>query len=97
MELNVFYKQINSWLLPLGYVEIYSNHPCENIREYHFAKDGVRVCCVNAPYESYCYLHCDCIKTRPFVAIITGRYKLNLPYINILHKYILKQANKLEL
>ena len=77
MELQDFYKEIKEWLLPLNYTEIYSNHPCLPQREFHFIKNGIRVCCVNDNIEEYYYI--TSIRwTHPEIMIVqSGRYSLS--------------------
>lgn len=41
-----FYRKCANMLKPLGFVDIYQNHPCDEKRQFGFIKDGVRVQCV---------------------------------------------------
>ena len=82
MELQQFYEKVSDWLIPLGYFEIFNNHPTINPREFHFIKDGVRVVCVNA-YEPYCYLHKDIINLNKSVR--TVKYSISFSSLLEIH------------
>ena len=85
--MEIFYKTITGWLLPKGYVEIYNNHPCSKEREYHFIKDGIRVCCVNGIGEAYFYLHADILKQPHCLALKSMKYDLLTDKLDELHEY----------
>jgi hypothetical protein len=44
---DTWWKACNEWLLSNGYILIYDNHPSKVPREFHWCKDGVRICCVS--------------------------------------------------
>ena len=95
--MEIFYKTITGWLLPKGYVEIFSNHPCSKEREYHFIKDGIRVCCVNGTGEVYFYLHADVLKTPHCLALQSMKYKILSDELDELHEYFKLHAELLEI
>jgi hypothetical protein len=37
------YRIVNGWLTSLGYTEIYSNHPSQEIREFHWSNNDIRI------------------------------------------------------
>lgn len=75
-NINEFYRKITEWLLPLDYVEIFSNHPFEYKREFHFIKDNIRVCCVNDSDEDYFYLSTT-LFAKETLTLQSGKYSLN--------------------
>lgn len=82
-----FYKNITEWLLPKGYVEVFSNHPLAKDMEFHFSKNGVRVICVTSS-EEYCYVYKDIIK-RPYnLGLRTGRFEIGTDELDKIHEYI---------
>lgn len=93
LALNEFYKEITEWLLPLGYVEIFTNHPCESIREFHFIKDRIRVICVNHPSESYCYLLAEVIKKPYSFALKSTKLKILMSADDLkhIHNFFIKK------
>lgn len=98
MELQKFYKEINEWLLPLGYKEIYSNHPCLPNREFHFIKNGIRVCCVNDDMDEYYYLSSIRWTTPDTMSVQSGKYSLSKKskldsLIKTINKIIIKNDN----
>ena len=84
---NNFYDEITVWLLPKGYSEIYSNHPCLVDREFHFCKNGIRVICVSS-HEDYCYLYIDILKEPYNLALKTGKFEIGTNELEKIHKYI---------
>lgn len=42
---DTWYISCRDWLEPDGYTLIYDNHPLAEAREYHWCKNGVRICC----------------------------------------------------
>ena len=95
-----FYTKISNWLKPLGYVEIFTNHPCATIREWHFCKEGIRVICVNdtSDYkEGYCYLYADILKPDfCTIAIKTMKFPIKTGDLENLHNYMLDSAKTLQ-
>lgn len=85
-----FYKEVTEWLLPLGYQAIYSNHPAEKVREFHFIKDGVRVCCINS-WNPHCYLQNDVLSITPPVSLRSGQYKIGFDTIEELTNILIEQ------
>ena len=96
-RLEAFYKQITEWLLPLGYVEIFKNHPSMEVREFHFIKDRVRVICVIKGTEIYCYLYADAIKLINIVSIQGMKVPIGTDKLQELHNEMVINLNKLEL
>jgi hypothetical protein len=94
VKLQQFYKIITEWLLPLGYVEIFSNHPCLPIREFHFTKQGIRVICIN-DYEWYCYLYADILLQPYSLGLKTCRYSIGTDKLQELHQMMLQNIEKL--
>ena len=93
-----FHRTITEWLVPNGYVEVFSNHPLSKDREWHFSKDGVRVICVMSPgSENYCYLHKDISITPEPVSLRTSRFTVGNNYvIEYLHKFMLNKSSLIE-
>jgi len=89
-EVNEFYREVQDWLRPLGFTEIYTNHPAEKVREFHFIKDGVRVCCVNA-WNPHCYLQNDILAVTPHVSLRSGQYKIGFEEVQNLVNILLEQ------
>lgn len=93
-EVNQFYQEVVAWLKPLGFSEIYSNHPLSEIREFHFIKDGVRVCCINDS-TPYCYLQNDILELVPHVSLRSGQYKIGFEDVIKLVNTLLEQELQL--
>lgn len=89
-EVNEFYQEVTAWLKPLGFAEIYSNHPAEKIREFHFIKDGVRICCINS-WNKYCYLQNDILALTPHVSLRSGQYQIGFESVLELVNILLEQ------
>lgn len=89
--MNEFYKKISDWLLPLDYTEVFSNHPLSLIREFHFAKDGIRVICVHSDDE-HCYLHSDILKLPHPLALRTMKFDIGFSELTSVHEYLLTHA-----
>lgn len=74
---------LRNWLMPLGYTETFRNDT-----DYHFIKDGIRVCCVlpTTWNDGYIYLSKDILNAKIPMSIRTGNYKLYYPEIEALHQ-----------
>ena len=86
-DVDKFYNKVTNWLFPIGYEEVYSNHPLSLIREFHFSKDGIRVVCV-AEDNEYCYLNADIIKSPYCLSLKTGKFEIGTDKLEELHKYL---------
>lgn len=96
-DVKEFYKTITDWLLPKGYTEVYSNHPCLETREFHFSKNYVRVICVKSPTETYCYLYADIMKPQFNLALTTSSlYDIGTDKLDELLKNMIFNVNLLE-
>ena len=93
--MNEFYKKITEWLLPLGYVEVFRSHPCAEIKEWHFAKNGVRVICVGS-HDKYCYLYSDILKQPHCLALRTSNFKIGTEKLEELQEYMEKNSEILK-
>lgn len=95
--INKFYKEVNDWLLPIGFVEVFSNHPDLQIREFHFSKDGVRVVCVInlVNKETYCYLQNDILMLPYPMAIKTGHFKIGSEDVEKVFELIKIKSSKI--
>ena len=79
---------MTEWLLPIGYIEIFSNHPCNNLREWHFFKDGVRIVCVD-DWHPYIYLYADILKQPHALGLRTCNFEILTEKLQELHQYML--------
>lgn len=96
MKEQEFYKQINSWLVLLGYEEIYSNHPSSAIREWHFIKNNIRVVCVKSYGDKqYCYLYCDVLQLKQTLSFQTNKFEIGTNKIEELQKFMEEIKTKL--
>ena len=82
-----FYKKISDWLLPKGYVEVFSNHPNAQDREFHFSKDGVRVVCIKSS-ENYCYLYVSIPKQPHNLGLKSGSFEIGTKKLDEVHEYM---------
>lgn len=87
-KINNFYLKVSSWLYPMGYTDVYSNHPGLPIREFHFSKDGIRVICVISNIEEYCYLHKENLGEKYILSTASARFPIGFPEIEDLHEFI---------
>ncbi len=73
LKVSAFYNVITSWLLPLGFTEVYKNHPNISPRIFHFIKNKIRVVCTNESVHDQCYctLYVDIMSTQPMFALQT--------------------------
>lgn len=84
---NAWYVTCNNWLVPLGFIETFKNHPALVIREFHWIKDGIRICCVyDSNNESYCYIHADIMLVNP-ISIQSMKYSIGDPKAIEIHKW----------
>lgn len=84
---NEFYEKITNWLFPEGYTEVFSNHPLDRKREFHFSKEGVRVICVTENTD-YCYMTSDIIKNPFDLSIKSGNFEIFTNKLDELHEYM---------
>lgn len=87
-----FYKKITDWLLPKGYVAIYKNHPCSKEREWHFMKDGIRVCCVCSSPFGYWYAVKEILNQKYFLCLETGRFEIGDNRLYDIHMFMKNQT-----
>jgi hypothetical protein len=92
--METFHKDISDWLIPLGYTEVFNNHPSSKEREFHFSKEGIRVVCVNG-VENYCYLHADILKLPYNLSIKTGKFYIGFSELDEVHKYVSAHAARI--
>jgi hypothetical protein len=94
------YKEVAGWLIPLGYVEVFANHPNERYRQFHFIKDGVRLVCVLDRYktikEAVCYFSSDVFTHPYYVSITSHKLPLFTEELETLSKFIKEQSDKLK-
>ena len=95
---NTFHETITKWLEPLGYVPVFDNHPCTKPREFHFAKEGIRVICVDQINfdHAHCYLHADILLNPYPLALKTCKYDIGTWELKELHKLMLKNIKKIK-
>jgi hypothetical protein len=89
-----FFKKISDWLLPKGYVEVFSNHPNAQVREFHFSKDGVRIVCPES-YEEYCYLSISVTKCPHNLNLRSGLFGIGSDRLDEMHEYMKSNAKLL--
>ena len=98
MPTDLNYKKCRNILLPLGYVEIFKNHPCSEVREYHWIKDGVRVCCVWGKCTTlYCYFHIDIARGLTPTSLRTGNFNVDTVDYEYVNNDIRHMAETLKL
>lgn len=99
--MNEFYKTVSTWLMPLGYKEIFSNHPNSTIREFHFAKDGIRVVCVTDfqyDKEGYCYLLNEIygFEDKVVFSLRTDKIRIESSNLESLHVFLNNEGKKIK-
>jgi hypothetical protein len=83
-----WYAECILWLGSLGFQEIYSNHPSFMFREYHWIKDGIRICCIYDPLsENFCFVQNDILSMKFPFAIRSCRYKIGDPKVLEIHEW----------
>jgi hypothetical protein len=95
MSIKRKYSECIAWLIPKGYVEIFSNHPISEIREVHFIKDAIRIkCYFNDNIVFYCQLQSS-ISYKPILHIISQRFEIGDEEVFEVHRRILEYVEKL--
>lgn len=94
-KVNKRYSECIAWLLPKGFVEIFSNHPLSEIREVHFIKDAVRIkCYFDSNTIFYCQLQSS-ISYKPILHIISQKFEIGDEEVFEVHRRILEYVEKL--
>ena len=103
---KTFHETITEWLVPLGYVPVWDNHPCIKPREFHFAKEGIRVICIDKYHgddkdrgwsDAYYYLHADILLNPHSLSLKTCKYDfVEKGKLEELHKLMLKNVKKIK-
>lgn len=92
-----WYAECILWLGSLGFEEIYQNHPALPFREYHWIKNGIRICCVYDPKnENFCYIHQDIVSLVYPIVIKSCRYKIGDPEVLKIHDWFQRISFKIE-
>ena len=76
-DLQVFYKEVTDWLLPLGYIKIFQNHPSLELRQFDFIKDQIRIQCFMDKSEGNYYKLSKTIYIKHTSSLISGKYSLD--------------------
>lgn len=94
---NTFLLKVKSWLVPLGFVEIFKNHPCLSKPRIDMIKYGIRVCCIKDRKEEYFYLNAEVYLKEEVLTLKTGKYFINDRLeLNRLLNIVSVQKKKLE-
>jgi hypothetical protein len=91
-----FYQKITGWLLPLGYIETFTNHPLSSEREWHFIRNGVRVKCFKTESKEYCYLSYDMLTLPIPLTVITPKIAIEDKILHTIHQYLLDHVYIIE-
>jgi len=75
---NDFFVKIKAWLEPLGFKEIFNNHPNLTPPRIDMVGKGGRVCCFGSIHDEYYYVNNEVYlkKEKEILTLRTGQYSI---------------------
>lgn len=88
-EIYSWYRGCVEWLVPLGFQETFKNHPSLSRREFHWIKDGIRICCIfkDPLYNNYCYVQNDLLFMQFPFSLKGCQYAIPDPKVLEIHEF----------
>lgn len=91
-----FYRLVSTWLIPLGYTEIYTSLFDRDKQEVHFIKEGIKVICVlQKGFDMTFKLHSDGIGSNKRFNITTQPFLISTKQ-HTLEKLFLEMKSNIE-
>ena len=94
LEISKFFRNIRDWLEPKGFTQVYSNHPLEFIREFHFYKDGIRIKCIRGS-EEYCTCYVDVVKSPFSLSLESEKFEVGSDRLEEFYETMKKYRDQL--